>query len=244
MALINKKNQGMPVQAAGLPAVNPNDSKAALGGAMQYSDPSFGTGISTFMPHGGRGEEFRVARMGQAEGVLKSGLTTDEGDFANREALRKALGEQIAQYGGLADQREQNFMGNQERGLSRNVAQLRRQMGGTGLQGSSQGNRSMGELLAASQREMGQGLNQMQLQKGQELNQLGQGNQMNLMQSLAERGFTLQQAKSLSDLLMQQSGAEAQNILGTRTQAGPSDFEKTLGYMIQGANAVGEIIPG
>lgn len=209
-------------------------------GAGEIARPEFSTNHLANVAYGGQGKNFTVYRGAQALDALRSGATDAEaGDYQNREALRQALGQQIGQYGGAADQREQNFLANQERGLSRNVAQLRRQMGGTGLQGSSQGNRSLGEVLAGAQRETGQGLNQLQLQKGQELSQLAGANQANLAQTLAERGFTLDQAKSLSELLQQQAMMEQNSILGSATQAGPSQLERGIGYATQLGGALG-----
>lgn len=208
-------------------------------GVAEAARPQMSTNYLNDVAYGGQGKNFTVYRQAQALDTLRGGVTDAEaGDYANREALRNAVGQQIAQYGGQADTRERNFMANQERGLSNNVAQLRRQMGGSGLSRSSQSARGLGDVLAASQRATGEGLNQLQLQKGQELGQLANVNQSNLAQSLAERGFTLQQAQSLADLLQQQALVEQNSILGTATQPGPSGFEKALGYGLSGLGAL------
>ncbi len=244
MALVSK--QGQPVYAGPTPAQAPNanPNAVATNTSLYYDDPSTGTNISKSMPFGGVGRDYATAREGQAEGVLRGATTQDEGDFANRDALRQAMSKQIAQYGGLDDQRSATFGANQQRALSNNIAQARRQMGGTGLGGSLQAGRGLGDILAASQRANNEGRNQMQLQKGQELGQLAGVNQANLQQSLAERGFTLQQAKSLSDLLQQQSAQELGSVIQTRSQPGPSDFEKYLGYGLQVAGTGAQVVGG
>lgn len=237
MALVRK--QGGPVygrqfgttQPGGMPRPQePNPYQQATEAQKAWAQ-SHGETLATSDPGGGQGKDFTAGRQAQAARVMQAGLTGSEaGDYANREALRQALAAQISQYGGASDAREQNFLGNQERQLSRNVAQLRRQMGGTGLQGSSQANRSLGELLAASQRETGQGLNQLQLQKGQELAQLGATQGGLLQQALAERGYTLQQAQALATLLQNQAALEQGSIMGTMQPVGPSTLERGLGY--------------
>lgn len=224
----------MPPEKEAQTAVDPYKNSSS--GAGQAADPTRGSYGSLFSPGSGQGKDFTIGRQYQAVEGLRGSLTdAEEGDYANRSALRNALSGQISQYGGAADAREQNFMGNQERGLARNLAQMRRQMGGTGLAGSSQQNRSLGDILAGSQRETGQGLNQLQLQKGQELNQLAAGNQANLAQGLMERGFNLEQASTLANLLQRQAEVEQGSILGTRQpiDQGPSDFDRGLGYMLQ-----------
>lgn len=218
---------------------NPYQSQSIeSNGFAEAARPQGSTDYLNDIAEGGQGKNFTILRGAQALDTLRGGVTDAEaGDYNNREALRQALGQQIAQYGGQSDARERNYLNTQERQLSNNVAQLRRQMGGAGVNRSSQANRSLGSVLGDSQRATAQGLNQLQLQKGQELGQLAGVNQANLQQSLMERGYTLQQAQSLAQLLQQQSMQEQNSILGSATQPGPSSLEKGLGYLFQGFGA-------
>lgn len=181
---------------------------------------------------GGGGRDFIVARRAQAADALGQGITDEEGDVVLRDKLRNILSGELDSYGAAAEGRDRRIADAGERGLARNVAQMQRQAGGTGV-GSLQRGRGLGEILAGAQREQGAALNQSQLQRGQELAGLAGVGQNVLGQSLAERAYTLNQANTLAQLLQQQADAEQGSFLATRDQGGPSDFEKFLGYGLQ-----------
>lgn len=244
MAQISYANNG-PVSMTAPQASPYQKQSVQSNGTAEMARPQFSTNYLADVAYGGQGKDFTAYRQAQALDTLRSGVTDAEaGDYSNREALRSALAQQMADYGGLNDTRQRNFMNAQERGLANNVAQLRRQMGGTGLSRSLQANRAFGDVLANAQRASAEGLNQFQLQKGQELGQFAQINQSNLSQALAERGFSLEQAKTLADLLQRQALAEQESILQTRTQPGPSDFEKGLGYALQAGGVAAQAFGG
>jgi hypothetical protein len=231
MALISKATD--KVNAGQIPPkVNPNAMASRALAVSRANNPGLGYSAAG----GGQGKDFTIARQGQAAGVLEGALTdVEEGDYQNRESLRGLLAQEIGSFQGNNDARKESFMADQERGLSRALQQARRQAGGAGLGGSLQQGRGMGDILAASRREQNKGLLDLQGQRSAEIGRLAQTQGSVLQQSLLERGFTLEQAKTFADLLQRQAELEQGSILGTQKAQGPSDFERGLGYALQGA---------
>lgn len=230
MALISKATD--QVNAGQIPPkVNPNAMASRALAVSRANNPGLGYSAAG----GGQGKDFTIARQGQAAGVLEGALTdVEEGDYQNRESLRGLLAQEIGSFQGNNDARKESFMADQERGLSRALQQARRQANRAGLGGSLQQGRGMGDILAASRREQNKGLLDLQGQRSAEIGRLAQTQGSVLQQSLLERGFTLEQAKTFADLLQRQAELEQGSILGTQKAQGPSDFERTLGYALQG----------
>lgn len=164
----------------------------------------------------GEGKPFTVESQIRAREALGKGMTDSEGDYGLRNAIRQRAQGMLAE----------PATGEQERGLSRALAVARRQQGGVGTYGSSQSNRGMGDVVSS----YAQGVQAAEPARLAQLSGIAGGT---LAQSLQERGYSLQQANTLAQLLQRQGEVEQGSILGTQQQLGPSDFERALGYALQ-----------
>jgi len=169
-------------------------------------------------PGEGTGEVFRDARFGQAintVGGAVSAPSPESGQF--QDLINQALISQAGQTGAGArrDLFEQDF----ESGLNTALATARRQLGGTGLAGSLQGQGQFGDIVGSALQARSQGLGQLGLQNIQQLGALSQVGGQNLRSELLRKGFTFDQALNIAQLLQQQGIVAQQGIAQGNQQA-------------------------
>lgn len=186
-------------------------------------------------PGGGSGRDFTTARQYQALNAAMGGTSGGEGDTAMRDRLRQAIGAQLDAQPGAQDTARGQLTAGLDRGLNNSVSTLRRQLGGSGMMGSQQAGSAFGNIVGQEQDARAKGLSDLNQQGLQNLSLLNQNEGNLVQQSLAERGYNLNQGMSLANLLQQQAGLEQGSIIATRQpiDEGPSDFEKGIGYGLQ-----------
>lgn len=183
---------------------------------------------------------FINAARGLSREELQKGISS-ESDLS--QALRGASGQGILDMlGGLqgnAAIRRNLTNASLDRALNRNLASARRQFAGTGLAGTSQGGRSVGELLGRAQQANIDSELAQQDQYMRDLLGLTQGSGAVQGQELESRKMKFLQQQALSDLLNSQANAEIQRQggLASAQPGGPSLLE-SLGLSL-GSQALG-----
>lgn len=235
-------NPYAPTAPVNAPGALDQTGQAVQGAAAYQGGPNYLGDMS--MVGGGKGKDFTAYRQAQALDTLGKGVSSGEGDQGVRAALRNQIMQQISNLQNNQNTANGQFASQMDRGLNNSLAMARRQMAGTGLSGSQQAGANLGSIVGNAQAARSQGLLNLQNQGIAQLQGLTGTEQGVLGQSLAERGYNLNQANTLAQLLQQQAGLEQGSILGTMQQAGPSDFEKGLGYLFSGAGAAGGLMSG
>lgn len=161
-----------------------------------------------------------------------------EEDVTARNQLRNLAMQRLQGIGGGA-QKEQ-FLTDQQRAQASALAQARRQFAGTGLAGSLQAGRTLGDILNQQQAQTQRGLLNLQ---NQELGQIGQlaGIQQGIFgQGFAEQQLQGAQASRLVDLLNRQaeveSGVQAQRY--AQKKAEDAALMRSLGALVGGGAAL------
>lgn len=190
---------------------------------FQLPTPAVATSVdildnSFLSPGEGTGEVFRDARFGQAVSTLQNAATApsaESGQF--QDLINQALISQAGQSGAGArrDLFEQDF----ESGLNTALATARRQLGGTGLAGSLQGQGQFGDIVGSALQARSRGLGELGLQNTQQLGALSQIGGQNLQSELLRKGFTFDQALNIAQLLQQQGLSAQQGITQSNAQA-------------------------
>lgn len=202
------------------------------------------------------GSGFFNASRGLAREELQKGITDES---QQSQALRGAAGSAILSR--MADLQDnaavrRNLTNAQlDRALNRNLASARRQFAGTGLAGTSQGGRSLGELLRGAQQANVDAEIALQDQSLRELLGLTEAGGAAQQQELLARQQQFAQQQALADLLNNQANTEIQRDmnLASSQPGGPSLLE-TLGVSAGGiglgaltgglgAGAAGSIFP-
>lgn len=244
---VNKPIYALPqpeVSAAGTPPVR---KPGPYTNPQGYSTTDLNTGaantreLSHINPYEISDSRDVLSLQNRGQRVLGSGISGGEGDIDVRDALRNQLMNQVGGYGANVQSNRDQFNSSIDRGLNNSLATARRQLAGTGQINSLQGGRALGDIIGNSQRARSQGLLDLQNQEGQRLSTLANAGGALTQQSLQERGYTLQQAKTLADYIQKNAQMQQDSLLGTRTQNGPSDLETGLGYGMQALGSIGMI---
>ena len=217
-------------------------------------------GLSTETPEQLRIRQTLQGQLGQRAAGLQAGA---EAAPQFQQQFGAAIGQRLAGFGAGETSRRAVFEAEQQRGLEQSLTQARRQLGGTGVAGSSQAGRAIGGIIGQAQESRSRGLLDLRSQGIQELGAL-QGLQRGGLQDLlsisagqrglagqdiAERQFESTQALSLAQLLQQQAESELGRQGGLRNvgQGGlpqPSDFATGLGGLAGIAGTVGGFAVG
>lgn len=186
------------------------------------------------LPGAGNGAQFSHERMANAADILARSQTDNEaGGYEIRQQLRDQLGQAANNFAPAGMSARDQMFADNERSLSRNLSQARASMGGRGIGGLQQG-RNLGSMLGEAQRANTAGAQQFDMNRGQQLKQLSDASGGLLQQELQQRGYGLNQAKTLSDLLQKQAFAEQEAMNGSKgAEGGPSGLETGIGYAMQ-----------
>jgi len=174
---------------------------------------------------------FITANRGRAQEAMREGMT-NESELA--QALRGGAGQSILDRLGMtADNAavRRNLTNAQlDRALNRNLASARRQFAGTGLAGTSQGGRSVGELLGQAQQANVDAEMQLQDQSLKELLGLTDAAGSIQQQEVGSRNQKFLQQAQLANLLNSQAASEInrQSGLASNQPGGPSLLEAFL----------------
>jgi len=204
-------NQGQPqpipgrnTQAGGLPwgaTVAPGDpSLAGPGGPRQLNATDIGFQVQT--------------REAARENLQKAMSTANPEDVAAQDAIRSAFGERLQGLQGNMAQQKGQLESDLSKGFQNQVAEVRRQAGGTGTIGSSTYGSQIGDVGSQYQNMRAKALQDLQNQGLQELQGIQGGLQGVYGQDLQERGFQGMQANQYSQLLMDQITADQTRASG------------------------------
>lgn len=245
-------NLGSVTGAAGAPAYvdqygNVQNTGHTLGEVGSAAAPhDLGTGFNEEVGYGA-GQVFAQERENQAVNAQNVGLSNNEGDVAQRDAARKAVMGQYANFNPNAQ--GANLNSQYDQGLNNSLAIARRQMGGTGNAGSQQANAGIGGIVASSNAGRLNAQADLQGKQAQTLGALGQTEGQTLQQSLQERGYNLQQATTLANLLEEQAKTQYNWLNGIEAAkagaaANPSGLDKAIGYGLGAVGAAGSLAGG
>ncbi len=162
-------------------------------------------------------------------------------DAAANDAIRSAFGERLQALNGQQATRKGQVESELAQGFKNQVAELRRQAGGTGTMGSSTMGTQVGDIASQYQDARAKALSDLESQGLDELGKIQSGLGGAYGQNLTERQFQLGQGQDLSNLLMQQvAGDQArEGNLAALNQADQASQRKFWSDLITGVAAAG-----
>lgn len=162
-------------------------------------------------------------------------------DAAANDAIRAAFGERLQGLQGGMAQRKGQLESDLAQGFKNQVAELRRQAGGTGTMGSSTMGTQIGDLASQYQNNRAKAILDLEQQGLAELGQVQEGLGRSYGQDLQERGFQLNQGNQLSQLLMQQIAQDQarENGLAQQQMAQNAANSQLLGSIAGGLGSLG-----